>query len=637
MRLFLYNLGRKELRRIILMLTDIVTTTISYAIALWLIGWPFDDLTPLTFYQSLPLLLLIRLAVGLFARHFAWSFLHSGLSEAFKLVQGIAIGSFIFLTLMRLLPTLAAMKVPVSVYVLEFAMTTMGMGFIRYFPRYVFQDLIFRTVGPGGTGEQLPTLILGAGTAGEMILRDLIRSRNSHYRILGFVDDGPSKASVSIQGYRVLGKCRDLPQLVAKLGIRQLLIAMPSAPASKLREVVSLCSDENIQFKIVPGYAEMVNKAGDRQATLKDIQLEDLLERDPVQFDHAQMERLFAGKTVLVTGAAGSIGSELCRQLLRQDVAKLVMLDINENDLYLNALDFRNQRSDLPIICEIANIRESSSLWRVFDRHRPTIVFHAAAHKHVPLMEHNPVEALRNNVQGTTNLAELADQFNCERFVLVSTDKAVNPTSVMGATKRLAEAVVRDCNKRSRTKYMTVRFGNVLGSNGSLIKILEQQIKRGGPVTITHPEITRYFMTIPEAVGLILVAVAQDEGALCVLDMGEQFKVDHLARQMITLCGLVPDRDIKVQYIGLRPGEKMYEELWTDYERLSPSTHPKIRIAHSQGHVDVAQMLMEMRRIMDDGSGEQVSRFLYKYIPDYQPDNKAAKVQSVQPEPASKH
>ena len=419
-------------------------------------------------------------------------------------------------------------------------------------------------------------LLIGAGDAGQLVLRELNQRPDLGVDVVGFLDDDPQKLHKRIGQLTVFGTTYDLPALVENLFIDQVIIAMPSAPPAEIRRIVDECRQAEVETRILPGLFELINgRVSINQ--LREVSLEDLLGREPVQLDTASIAGYLEGRCVLVTGAGGSIGSELCRQIVRFQPTTILLLGKGENSIFAIDQELKTCPEPVNLVPVIADVRDEERLVKIFQQHKPEVVFHAAAHKHVPLMETNVAEAVSNNVLGTQVVAHLADRFNVETFVLVSSDKAVNPTSVMGATKRIAELVVQDIATRSKTKYVSVRFGNVLASRGSVIPLWRQQIAQGGPVTVTHPEATRYFMLIPEAVQLILQAGALGSGGeIFVLDMGEPVKILDMAHDLIKFSGLRPGQDIAIEFIGLRPGEKLQEELLTAEEGLTQTSYEKI-------------------------------------------------------------
>ena len=434
-------------------------------------------------------------------------------------------------------------------------------------------------------GKRKKALIAGAGEAGVMVARELKKhGRFLELKLVGFIDDDPTKQKQIIQGLPVLGTRADLPQVVRQKGIDEVIIAMPSARYSTLQELIGLCEGLEVKIKTVPGIYEILTGQVSLK-TLKDVAIEDLLRRLPVELDMKSISAYLSGQTVLITGAGGSIGSELCRQIAGVGPKKLVLVDHDENGIFYidQELAYKNKgkNKELQIVPLVRDIQSRQSLEQVLEEHRPAVVFHAAAYKHVPLMEANVEEVVRNNIAGSKNVIDLAAEYGVKRFVFVSTDKAVNPSSAMGATKRAVEIYLqnkaRSCNS---CVYCAVRFGNVLGSKGSVVLLFREQIARGGPVTVTHPDMKRYFMTIPEAVQLVIQAGALGRGGeIFVLDMGEPIKISDLARDMIILSGLKPDQDIKIDYIGLRPGEKFNEELFSDRENFALTQHERIFIA----------------------------------------------------------
>jgi FlaA1/EpsC-like NDP-sugar epimerase len=424
-------------------------------------------------------------------------------------------------------------------------------------------------------------LVVGAGEAGQMVVRELSARIDLGIDIVGFVDDDPLKIKKKIGSITVYGSTKDLDKLAENLFVDQVIIAIPSAPAQELRRIVDICRNAEVATLILPGLYELINGRVS-VSQLRQVSLEDLLGREPVELDNASIANYVEGRRILVTGAGGSIGSELCRQLMRFQPAQLLLLGKGENSIFSIYQELLLRPEPVKLVPIIADIRDYNRMYNLFGKYRPQVVFHAAAHKHVPLMEENVGEAISNNVRGTQNVAELAAEFRVDRFVLVSSDKAVNPSSVMGATKRIAELVVQDICRRSSTKFVAVRFGNVLDSRGSVIPIWRKQIDAGGPLTVTHPEASRYFMLIPESVQLIIQAGALGKGGeIFVLDMGKPVRILDLARDMIKLSGLRLGQDIEIKYIGLRPGEKLHEELLTKEEGLSHTVNKKILVGQA--------------------------------------------------------
>jgi FlaA1/EpsC-like NDP-sugar epimerase len=421
-------------------------------------------------------------------------------------------------------------------------------------------------------------LIIGAGSAGSMLVRQLIKSHDTDLFPVGFVDDDPKKEKLQIYGVTVFGRTKDIPEIVEKLNIENIIIAIPSLNKKEIQKIYQECSKTNAKTQIMPMIEDIVSgKVSVNQ--FREVQVEDLLGREPVQLDMESISKKITSKTILVTGSGGSIGSEICRQVSKFKPKKLLLLGHGENSIYQIDMELRNRHGkDFEIIPIIADVQDRDRIFEIMSVHAPDVVYHAAAHKHVPLMEYNPKEAVKNNVIGTKNVAEAADMFEVKTFVLVSTDKAVNPTNVMGSTKRIAEMVIQQLDKTSQTNYVAVRFGNVLGSRGSVIPLFKKQIQAGGPVTVTHPDMPRYFMTIPEASRLVMQAGALARGGeIFVLDMGEPVKIVDLAKNLIHLSGYNID-EIGIKYAGIRPGEKMYEELLGENEVHKKEVFPKIFI-----------------------------------------------------------
>jgi FlaA1/EpsC-like NDP-sugar epimerase len=466
---------------------------------------------------------------------------------------------------------------PRSVVALELFLSIGAMTALRFAPRLAW--MYWAELSRARRGDVVRTLIIGGGAAGEMLFRDLQRSGGHLYQVVGFLDDDPTKWGNIIAGRRVLGGLPALPIVVERLRVGTVLIAIPRLAASKVRELLSLCSGLKVQIKILPVSYVFFQDRG-AASMLQDLSPEDLLPREQVSF--AETERTTVrNRRVLVTGAAGSIGSEICRQLLDADVGELVGVDINENNLYLLEHELRRRHPEAKLICQIADIRDEGRVRALMRQFSPQDVFHASAHKHVPLMEAAPCEAVKNNVIGTSNVLRAAENVPVESFVFISTDKAVRPSSVMGVTKRVGEMMTRDVARRSGLRCCAVRFGNVLGSQGSVVPLFRQQIAAGGPVTITDIDAQRYFMTTREAVGLVLRAAYHHAGDLCVLDMGDPIRILDLARHLITMAGLVPDVDIPIVVTGLRKGEKLTEELLTEEEERTHRAEGKIHVVEA--------------------------------------------------------
>jgi FlaA1/EpsC-like NDP-sugar epimerase len=535
----------------------------------------FDGLIPPGYRAQMAGLLPLVLGLWLVARlpfgvhHQLWRFV--SLREARDIVLAT---SAVTATLFVLGHAALATRIPWGILALDWGMCLIGAIGLRAIRRTVAEWQ------PRPAGKVRRVLLVGAGEAGRTIAREVGLQRQ--LEAVGFLDDDPRKHGSRLQGIPILGPVRALPGLAASLGIDEVLLCVPSASRAQMRAILAVCREARLTPKTLPAVHALITGTVELKA-LRSVEIEDLLRREPVQLDHALAGRYISGRTVLVTGGGGSIGSELCRQLARLGPARLLVLGKGEHSIYLVDQELRQRFPDLEVVPLVGDVRDESAMREIFERHRPEVVFHAAAHKHVPLMERQPAEAVRNNVGGTRTVAELAHAHQVETFVLISTDKAVNPTNVMGATKRVAELIVSELASRSRTRFMAVRFGNVLDSRGSVIPLFKQQIAAGGPVTVTHPDITRFFMTIPEASQLVIQAGALGQGGeVFVLDMGEAVRIADLARDLIRLSGLEPDVDVKLRYTGLRPGEKLYEELLTAEEGVQATRHEKIHVARPE-------------------------------------------------------
>lgn len=445
-------------------------------------------------------------------------------------------------------------------------------------------------------GRQKRTMLIGAGNAGMLVLREFQNSENSQNRVVCIVDDDPLKRGQYLRNVKIAGGRKDIIRLVETMQIEEIVFAIPAARVQDRKEILKICQETGCRLKIMPGIFQLANGEVTIQK-IREVDILDLLGRDSVQVDLGQIADYLSGKTVMVTGGGGSIGSELCRQIADHTPKQLIIFDIYENNAYEIQQELKRAHPELNLITLIGSVRDTERINMVFEKYHPQIVFHAAAHKHVPLMEDSPNEAIKNNVFGTYHVAQAADRFGTETFVLISTDKAVNPTNIMGASKRMCEMIVQMMANRSKTKFVAVRFGNVLGSNGSVIPLFKKQIEEGGPVTVTHPDIIRYFMTIPEAVSLVLQAGAYaNRGEIFVLDMGEPVRIDELARNLIRLSGFEPDVDIEVKYTGLRPGEKLYEEILMNEEGLRSTANHLIHIGKPL-EIDEKRLMQQLSRL----------------------------------------
>ena len=474
------------------------------------------------------------------------------------------------------------------------------------------------------SSDQRRVMIVGAGSAGTMIINEMMARRELKYNPIVLIDDDKNKLGKRISGVKIEGNRHDIPYIVREQEIDLILISIPSLDSKNKSEIIEICKNTNCKLQIVPGMYEILS--GDATVSrIKDVDLEDLLGRDPIQLDNKGISDYIEGKTILVTGGGGSIGSELCRQIAMYNPKRLIIFDIYENNVYDIQNELREDFPDMNLNVLIGSVRDRKRLHEIFTKYKVNVVFHAAAHKHVPLMEDSPKEAVKNNVFGTLNLALEASKANIERFVMISTDKAVNPTNIMGATKRLCEMIIQAMDKQSKTEFVAVRFGNVLGSNGSVIPLFKRQIANGGPVTVTHKKIIRYFMLIPEAAQLVLQAGAFAKGGeIFVLDMGKPVKIYDLACDLIKLSGLEPNKDIKIVFTGLRPGEKLYEELLMSEEGLEDTVHKKIYVGKPtfEDMDTLKEKLEQLENLLGLDDISEIKHQMQKIVPTYHYKNK---------------
>jgi FlaA1/EpsC-like NDP-sugar epimerase len=600
-----------RLRRPISLALHAVLIACSVYAAFWL---RFDGAVPASYVElassTLPLLLLVRVLVFVPFRLFDGVWRYTSLWDLRNIVAGTVVSSALFFAILAATPW--GSPYPPSVLVIDTVLLVCLISGVRLARR------VYAERGHGKRTRRI--LVFGAGDAGEMIVRDM-RSRPEHDAWpIGFIDDDPRKVGRSIHGVPVIGTSADVPRVIAAHRPDELLIAVPSATPDVIRRIVRTLEHAKVRITTLPKLRDLIRPLDVKQ--IRELRVEDLLSRTPVGLDPNPARRLIAGTSVLVTGAGGSIGSEICRQVAALGPRRLVVLDRYENSLVGVLHGIEDERHHVEVHAVIADISDQPRIEQVLAEHRPDIVFHAAAHKHVPLMEANPCEAVKNNVRGSRIVADACTRHGVSRFVLISTDKAVNPTSVMGATKRVAELVIRELAARARTEFITVRFGNVLGSNGSVVPRFLEQIRRGGPVTVTDPEMHRYFMLIPEAVQLVLGAAALPEhGGTYVLDMGDPVKLLDMARDLIRLSGFIPEEDIAITFIGRRPGEKLHEDLIASDETVQRSPVDTIlRVVPAVPHPAAGRLLepvRELERAAAAGDREAVYRWLNALVPSY--------------------
>ncbi|HWV39935.1 MAG TPA: nucleoside-diphosphate sugar epimerase/dehydratase [Vulgatibacter sp.] len=559
------------------------------------------------------------------ARRFSWRFI--GLHEAIRIAAALATVVAALLALRFVVPELqndvplvGHFLLPIGVIALDGMLAFFGLAGVRA-GRRLLGERANRLAVQRGADSQVPTMLIGAGMAGGLVAREIARRPDLGIRPIGFLDDDKVKQGEEVHGIKVLGPTDRVAELCTSYGAKQVLITIASAPRKEIRRIALQCEESGIPTKIIPGLFEIVGGQVNL-SRIRSVEIEDLLGREPVQLDTEAIAEDLKDSVVLVTGAGGSIGSELCRQIARFRPKTLLLVEQAENALFNIHRELAASYPRLPLNPLIADVCDAARMKALFDAHRPQVVFHAAAHKHVPMMEWNPGEAVKNNVVGTRTVADLSHAFGVRQFVMISTDKAVNPTSVMGATKRVAEIYVQGLSGHSRTRFVTVRFGNVLGSAGSVIPIFQEQIAKGGPVTVTDPEMRRYFMTIPEACQLVLQAGSMGEGGeIFVLDMGEPVKIVDLARDLITLSGLKPGEDIEIEFTGIRPGEKLFEELSVAEEEATKTKHPKVYVGRVRPieWSRVPPALEALLRVADEGSPEAIRAHLRALVPEYEP------------------
>ncbi len=616
-RLEKYLPGNKRVRMLVLMAVDICMVCLASFLGLFI---RFDmniGRIPKEYAQAvlnyLPFYVAVTILVFFLLRMYATMWSVAGIREAGHIVGACGLASLLQIAGMLMLE----MKVPRSYFVLSSMALCAGEGLVRL----SYRILLSMTLPGKNRKEGSRVMIAGAGTSGAVILKEMLTSPFAQGHVVCFVDDDKNKVGKILNGVPIAGKREDIARLVEKYGVDEIYIAMPSAPAKDRKEIIEICRETGCKVKILPGIYQLLN--GEVSVgKLREVEIEDLLGREPVRVNIDEILDYVHGKVVLVTGGGGSIGSELCRQIAGHQPKTLIVFDVYENNAYDLQQELKDKFPKLHLVVLIGSVRNTHRIESVFEKYRPEIVYHAAAHKHVPLMEDSPNEAIKNNVFGTYKTAKAADKYGAKRFVLISTDKAVNPTNIMGASKRMCEMVIQMMNAKSKTDFVAVRFGNVLGSNGSVIPLFKKQIEQGGPVTVTHPDIIRYFMTIPEAVSLVLQAGAYAKGGeIFILDMGEPVKILDLAKNLIRLSGYKPGEDIAITFTGLRPGEKLYEELLMDEEGMQDTPNKLIHIGKPIAF-DTKEFSEQLDRLYEVANldSEAIRGEVRKIVPTYRPE-----------------
>ncbi|MBD3223960.1 MAG: NAD-dependent epimerase/dehydratase family protein [Caldithrix sp.] len=595
-------------------LLDIFFLTITYTLA-YLIRFDFDIPAQdfLVYKKTLPVAVLSTIAFINLLRMNQSQWRYSSIMDLINLFGAVTAGWVIFILYLYFVNMLS---VPRSVLAIFWMLGFLFLGGVRFYPRF------YAKLSTLASPNRKRAIIVGAGDAGEMIIRQMKNDPELGYYPVAIIDDAPRKLHTKIHGVKVIGNTNQLAEFAKKVYADEIIIATPSAPPKQMRHIVDVCEQSEIPFKTVPGPKEIVNGFV-RVTQIREVRVEDLLDRTPIEIEVNKIAEYLRDKTVLITGAAGSIGSELARQIMDIQPIQLICVDRTENSLFYLDNELRSLKSVTPYKALIADVLDSNKMNRILSEYKPDIIFHAAAYKHVPLMELHPEAALRNNIIGTYNMMIMAENHGADKFVLISTDKAVNPVSIMGATKRMAELILQSYSAKSKTKMLTVRFGNVLNSYGSVIPLFQKQIARGGPLTITHPDMQRFFMTIPEAVKLIMEATKMSSGNdIFVLDMGEPIKLIEIAHRLIKLSGYEPDKDIPIEYIGMRPGEKLYEELWNEGEVPLQTSHSKITMAVGShyNHWDLmSQHIDDYIRLAESQNSDGIYQKLQQVIPEYRP------------------
>ncbi len=613
----------KWTKRFIAFLSDMFVTSFSWLGAIWLTtnAGMTSSISHSSIFYATAIQCLFYVYCGLYRG--VWRF--ASVPDLIRILKAVLLSSLFCVIIIDIPDITSTVKIITTDALLLFVLLSGSRVTFRWLRDYQF----FLKKGK-------PVLIVGGGNAAETLIRDLYRSRSYHqYLPIVIVDDDITKHGYEVQGVRIVGTCKEIPMLVKKYHIELILIATPSANTKKMREIVQYCEAAHVSFRTLPSLRNIADGSVTVNS-LREVLLDDLLGREKINLEWSAIKESIVNKTILVTGGGGSIGSELCRQIAKLSPNKLIIVDNCEYNLYLIDMELRHQKNSSSVIIHshLCNITDSSAIEMLFGLYQPDLVFHVAAYKHVPLLENHIVASMHNNIIGTKIVAECAHHYHVKSFVLISTDKAVNPSSMMGATKRAAEIVCQALNSQSSTRFITVRFGNVLDSAGSVIPLFRSQLQQGGPLTVTHPEMTRYFMTIPEASQLILQANTMNHQAdIFVLDMGEPININYLAEQMIKLSGKVVGEDIDIVYTGLRPGEKLYEELFHEDETMCETTHPKIKQAKIREYhwPMLVDIINEIEKACHHYDEAKLKQMLYRLVPEYRAPQLTKPVQILDP------
>jgi len=611
----------KKIRVVLLVLIDIAIINLALFLALVI---RFDGISTIpehfldNFLILVPVFTVVKIACffafGIYNR--MWKY--ASIGELMSIFYAVSVASLINISIVYFIMEGGNLPLPRSVFLLSWMLNILLIGGSRLAWR-LFVEGNFRFITLRSTNGDRPVLIVGAGDTGVLLAKELRRHYQEKVKIVGFIDDDPDKQNLKVLNLPILGDRHKIQEVVEKYAVKEIIMAIPSAHGNDLREVIDICHSTAADVKTLPGIYDIV-EGNITVSQIREVQVEDLLMREPVNVDLDEICQYIENQTILVTGAGGSIGSELCRQISSFKPERILLLDNCENNLYDIELELRDINPHIKFVPLVKDIRERLAMEEIFQEFKPSVVFHAAAHKHVPLMEFNPEEAIKNNVMGTYNVAFAADKYGANRFVFISTDKAVNPVGVMGASKRIAEMIIQYMDKKSKTRFVAVRFGNVLGSRGSVVELFKKQIANGGPVTVTHEDMIRYFMTISEAVQLVIQTGAMAKGGeIFILDMGEPVKIMDLAKTLIRLSGLEPGKDIDIVVAGIRPGEKLFEELLTAKEGINATKHKRIFVGKPD-HLE-SETLELVTASMHDGAvprnKEDTMNFIKQLLPGF--------------------